>query len=226
MSHMLPSAQTNIIVSTFWFVLEVFRNSELLQLIREEVQACLISTSDDHWPRFDMAKLLHQPLLQATFNENLRLHVHGFFIRRVEERDVHLNNWVIPRNQYFIATSMPGAMDPGFWCAGERSSSPPVDQFWPGRFLKNDGDSGTTQFSLEGTEGHLIPFGGGKHACPGRIFVKRQNFFTLALLVTLYDCDIMASSEDMKMDFTRVPRGSIPPRGKVPVRMRRRSWRG
>ncbi|KAI1212616.1 cytochrome P450 [Annulohypoxylon truncatum] len=215
------SANTNAIISSFWITLEAFRDPTLLQAIREEVRACVQTDPDSQIP-FDVAKLLKQPLLQAVFAENLRLRVHGFLIRYPELGDIHINNWTIRRNHWCIASSTPASMDPNFWCAGENSAYP-VDRFWPGRFLKRDPDTNALNFSLGGTEGSWVPFGGGPHACPGRMFTKRQNILTLALMVTLYDCEILANKSDMELQSGVYPLGTVPPQGKVPVRMRRRT---
>ncbi|ROW11809.1 hypothetical protein VPNG_04993 [Cytospora leucostoma] len=213
------SANTNAVVASFWLTLEAFRDPTLLQAVREEVQPCLQIGPDDQ-PIFDVAKLIRQPLLQATFAENWRLRVHGFLVRRPEE-DMQINKWTIPGQHWCIANSTPASMDAAFWCTGDNSTHP-VDQFWPGRFLKKDPESNALVFSLAGTEGHWVPFGGGAHACPGRILTKRVNILTMALMVTLYDCEILANDEDLAMDTGTYPFGSIPPRGKVPIKIRRR----
>lgn len=133
-----------------------------------------------------------------------------------------INNWKIEKNHLCIANATPAHMEPDFWCSGENSAHP-VDKFWPGRFLKRDPETNALQFSMAGTDGQWIPFGGGPHACPGRILTKRQNILTLALMVTLYDCEVLASKEDLALNDKTYPLGAVPPRGKVPVRMRRRT---
>lgn len=112
-------------------------------------------------------------------------------------------------------------MDSEFWCTGE-SSAFPVDRFWPDRFLKRDMSTNIVQFSLAGTEGHWVPLGGGPHRCPGEMFTKRQNILLLALMVTWYDCEVLATKKDQGLKFGVFPLGVIPPRGKIPVRIRRR----
>lgn len=216
------SANTNAIMASFWITLEAFRDPSLLQGIRDEVQQCLQKEPEKELS-FDITKLLRQPLLQAMFAENLRLRVHGFLIRRPEREDIHIGNWTIRRNHMYVASSTPAGMDPEFWCKGESSVTHPVHHFWPGRFLKRNPETNELQFSLSGTEGHWIPFGGGPHMCPGRMLTKRQNILTLALMVTLYDCEILAGPDDLMMKSGMYPLGIIPPQGKVPVRMRRRA---
>ncbi|KAJ0108222.1 hypothetical protein J7T55_000187 [Diaporthe amygdali] len=214
------SANTNAVVAAFWLSLEAFRDAELLKAVREEVNSCM-QLGPDGQPLFDVPKLIRQPLLQAMFAENLRLRVHGFLVRRPRE-DMQINKWTIPRHHWCIASSTPASMDPDFWCTGN-SSGHPVDQFWPGRFLQKDPESNALVFSLAGTEGNWVPFGGGAHACPGRILTKRANILALAVMVTLYDCEVLASDEELALNSGTYPFGSIPPRGNVPARIRRRA---
>ncbi|OTB09271.1 hypothetical protein M426DRAFT_7286 [Hypoxylon sp. CI-4A] len=215
------SANTNAIISSFWITLEVFRDAALLRAVREEVQSCIDARPDSEVP-FNIAKLLQQPLLQAVFAENLRLRVHGFLIRRLALGDIRINNWTFQRNHWCIASSTPASMDPDFWCTGENSGHP-INEFWPGRFLRKDPETKELSFSLAGTQGSWVPFGGGPHACPGRIFTKRQNILALALMVTLYDCEVLADKSAMELKSGIYPLGTIPPQGKVPVMMRRRA---
>ncbi|KAH7304097.1 cytochrome P450 [Stachybotrys elegans] len=216
------AAQINAVMSSFWIVLETFLNPEYLQLVREEVQPCVQAGPDGN-PQIDSAKLARQPFLQAMLSESLRLHVHGFFARYPTRKDITVNGWDIPKDHICIASSTPAHMDPDFWCAGAASAHP-VDEFWPWRFLKKDAVTGELQFSLEGTEGYLVPFGVGPHACPGRTYAKRLNLLTLALMVTLYDCDVLASNEQLKMNGKKFPAGALTPCDVVPVRMRRRQY--
>lgn len=207
-------------MASFWLAMEAFRNVELLQAVREEVASCIQGGSGDK-PVFDVARLIRQPLLQAMFAENLRLRVHGFLVRRSGE-EMRINKWTIPGRHWVVASSTPASMDADFWCSGDNSAHP-VDQFWPGRFLKRDPESNALVFSLQGTEGSWVPFGGGEHACPGRILTKRENILAMALMVTLFDCEILANDQDLALKSGTYPLGTIPPRGKIPARIRRRA---
>lgn len=155
------------------------------------------------------------------FAENLRLRVHGFLVRKPELNDIRINKWAIPQNHLCIASLTSASMDPQFWSSGDRGEHPP-EQFWPGRFLRRNEETNSLEFSLTGTEGHWLPFGGGSHTCPGRFLTKRQNILSLALMVTMYDCEILASARDLEMDPKTYPLGAVSPRGKIPVKLRRR----
>ncbi|PHH67385.1 hypothetical protein CDD81_155 [Ophiocordyceps australis] len=126
------SAQFNAIMSTFWITLEAFQDAELLREVREEVRLCTQTEADGRL-RIDPEALLRQPLLQAMFAENLRLHVHGFLPRYSGPQDLCIDNWTIPRDSICISSLTSASMDPEFWGKG-RGAEHAVDEFWPGRF--------------------------------------------------------------------------------------------
>ena len=170
---------------------------------------------------FDIPKLLRQPMLQAVFAETLRLRVNGFLVRRPITNDLNIHGWRIPKDHFCITSSTPGHMDPVVWCKGPSASHPP-SEFWPGRFLKEDPHTGVPEFSLKGTEGTWMPFGGGTHICPGKVFAKLVVFLTVSTLVRDYDCTILAKKASMEMSKRNFGLGTLSPAGKVPVQIRRR----
>ncbi|PHH79134.1 hypothetical protein CDD82_2573 [Ophiocordyceps australis] len=208
-------AHSNVVKSTFWLALEAFRDTALLQDARQEVQSC-IQTEADGRLCLDTKALVRQPLLQAMFAESHRLRVHGFAMRCPQRDDICLETCKIPRNSLCISSLTSASMDAEFW-GKER----PVDEFWPGRFLKRDAETNELKFSLPATQGYWLAFGASPRLCPGRVFTKHQNLVTLALLITMYDCEILAPKEHLVMDTRELPLGTVNPRFKIPVRMRR-----
>ncbi|KAK8061819.1 hypothetical protein PG994_008185 [Apiospora phragmitis] len=214
------SSNTNGIINSFWITVETFLDPSLLQAVREEVSSC-IQENGDHPLRFDVDKLVHQPLLQAVFAETLRLHVHGFLVRWPEE-DRTVNNWTIPRKHLCIASSTPAHMDPEFWCTGENASHG-VNEFWPGRFLSEGAWYGNSQILTCRHRGLVGAFRGRPPRMPRSVFAKRLNILTLALMVTLYDCEVLAGQQNLGAPPGAYPFGSVSPCGKVPVKIRRRN---
>lgn len=101
------SASANVTVNTYWCAIDVFKDQVLLKDIRKEVQACKTGDKDDL--RFDISKLIQQPLLQAVFAESLRLCCHNMFIRKTTEA-INIMEWVIPKDRFVIAWSTPGQL--------------------------------------------------------------------------------------------------------------------
>ena len=101
------SASANVTVNTYWCAIDIFKDQVLLNDVRKEVQAC--KTEDKGGLRFDISKLIQQPLLQAVFAESLRLRCHNMFIRKTTEA-INILEWVIPKNRFVIAWSTPGQL--------------------------------------------------------------------------------------------------------------------
>lgn len=181
--------------------------------------------------QFDVDQLLRLPVLQAVYAETLRLRMHFYIIRMPDRVDMNIRDWIIPRQKVVVTSTTVAHMDREVWDTGLQNEHP-VDQFWIGRFLNypREGDGGNLkgpnppEFSTKGLEGAWIPYGGGPRQCPGRHFAKRQILLTTALMVSLFDCEILKEGMDVKEDFTLMGFGSgvSHPAGKVPVRIRRR----
>ncbi|KAK3374272.1 cytochrome P450 [Lasiosphaeria ovina] len=80
---------------------------------------------------------------------------------------------------------------------------------------------GGVHFSLDGLDGAWIPYGGGLHACPGRLLAKRVILISVAMLVTNFDFELLADEAAMDLNF-KAPMAIARPTGLVPFRMRRR----
>jgi cytochrome P450 len=211
----------------------MYRDPELLARVRAEVDPCVLKCADGRI-RFDVDQLLRLPVLQAAYAETLRLRMHFYIIRMSDTTDINIRDWVIPRRKVIVTPTTVAHMDSKAWSTGLKNEHP-VDQFWIGRFLKHPSESahGNTQtrepassptFSTKELEGSWIPYGGGPRQCPGRHFAKRQILLTTALIVSLFDCEILKDGRDMQEDFTLKGFGSgvSHPAGKVPIRIRRK----
>lgn len=220
-----PRRSRNSIVSTSWAVYEVFRDPKLLAIVRAEVDA-RATKADDGRICFNIDDLLRLPVLQAVYAETLRLRMHFYIIRMPDRVDITVQGWTLPRRTVIVTPTTVAHMDSGVWSTGQHGEHP-VDQFWAGRFLKypHDDDCGPIpEFSTKGLEGSWIPYGGGPRQCPGRHFAKRQILLTIALMVNLFDCEILDEGRGVREDFTLWGFGSgvSNPVGKVPMRIRRR----
>ena len=79
------------------------------------------------------------------------------------------------------------------------------------------------KFSLEGLSGAWIPYGGGQRMCPGRHFAKHEMIASFALLCTAYDIELLTEKGfTPEVDMTYFLSGGLPPKGKIPFRIRRR----
>ncbi|KAH7142831.1 cytochrome P450 [Dactylonectria estremocensis] len=133
------------------------------------------------------------------------------------------------------------------------SAEHPVDSFWAERFLqyrddptsgpirKQDGKATTVQnpkkrtveddrnarVVTEGMQGHWYPYGGGTKMCPGRFFAKQELMAGVSVVLRAFEIELLDHSTASKvrpnMDY--FPFGTIPPKGKVAVRIKRRKLR-
>lgn len=202
--------------------------------MRAEVDTCVLKCTNDRDVRFNIDELLRLPVLQAVYAETLRLRMHFYIIRISKTIDMNIRDWLIPRRKVIVTPTTVAHMDSQAWSTGPKNEHP-VDEFWIGRFLKYPSESphDNTQphdpashpiFSTKELEGSWIPYGGGPRQCPGRHFAKRQILLTIALMVSLFDCEILGEGRNMREDFTLKGFGGglSRPAGKVPMRIRRR----
>ncbi|KAF2468300.1 cytochrome P450 [Lindgomyces ingoldianus] len=216
-------AARNSIATTSWTVFELYRDVELLEKVRGEVDACRIPGPDGRI-RFNIDALLRQPVLQAVYAETLRLRMHFYMIRMPDKVDMDIRDWVIPRRKVIVTSTTCAHMDTKAWNTGVNNDYP-IDQFWVGRFLKEPTHpTSTPAFSTKDLEGSWMPYGGGPRQCPGRHFAKRQILLTSALIVTLFDCEILGDGRGVKEDVSLqgFGVGISRPASKIPVRLRRR----
>ncbi|KAI1759270.1 cytochrome P450 [Hypoxylon sp. FL1150] len=226
-------AARNSISAASWAIFDIYRDPELLASVRAEVDACALKDADG-CIRFDIEQLLRLPILQAVYAETLRLRMHFYIIRMPDKVDMNIRDWIIPRQKVIVTPTTVAHMDANVWNTGSNNEHP-VDRFWVGRFLKYpskeahddvqsyDSTSSPT-FSTKELEGSWIPYGGGPRQCPGRHFAKRQILLTIALMVSLFDCEILEEGKNLQEDFSLMGFGSgvSHPAGKVPARIRQR----
>ncbi|OTA83033.1 hypothetical protein M434DRAFT_36900 [Hypoxylon sp. CO27-5] len=220
-------AARNSVTAASWTIFEIYRDPELLASVRAEVDACALK-DEDGCIRFDVDQLLRLPILQAIYAETLRLRMHFYIIRMPDRVDLNIRDWVIPRRKVIITPTTVAHMDSNAWRTGSNNEHR-IDRFWIGRFLKYGSKSApnntTPTFSTKELEGSWIPYGGGPRQCPGRHFAKRQILLTAALMVSLFDCEILEQGRNVQEDFTLKGFGSgiSHPAGKVPMKIRRRN---
>lgn len=80
--------------------------------------------------------------------------------------------------------------------------------------------SSTCTFSLAGTAGSWIPYGGGTKVCPGRHFAKQEMIVASAMLLSAFDIEITGEKRIVP-DERFFMFGILPPRGDIRARIRR-----
>ena len=135
--------------------------------------------------------------------------------------------------------------DPIAWSTIDPDQSHPIEIFWSERFLTyptsldsqlshgfQDKDAAfphnsTASFSLDNLSGSFMPHSGGRGICPGQHFARYEIITTLAIFVTMFDIELVdkTSEEKTQPDLAGFGFGALKPKGRVPVRIKRRNLR-
>ncbi|KAK4164372.1 25-hydroxycholesterol 7-alpha-hydroxylase [Cladorrhinum sp. PSN259] len=214
-------ATRNAITATDWVIYHAFRDKELLDTVRGEVDACLNKTGGVYDEEVIQRNC---PVLAAVYAETLRLRTHFYLVRMGDRgKPLSLLGWVIPPKKPVVALTTVAHFDERGWDVGLNGEYP-LDVFWPGRFLKSveGGKKGEVEFVTKGMEGRWVPYGGGVRMCPGKHFAKRHIMVTTALMVSMFDVEFVDDS--VKENLTLMGFGGGVSRlvGRAGVKMRRR----
>ncbi len=58
--------------------------------------------------------------------------------------------------------------------------------------------------------------------CPGRTFAKHEMLGSFAILSSKFDVELLTSGQEIKPHMSFFSIGTLPPKGKIPFRIRRR----
>ncbi|KAI9155716.1 Cytochrome P466 monooxygenase [Paramyrothecium foliicola] len=229
-----------------WFLIEILQNTQL----KDEVLGQLSTTqiegaaepkkSAQSLVSTDPATLLADPLLQSVYAEVLRLRVAVLVVREAARDDFSFCGWQIQKNEVLTVSSRTEAFDHNIWGTGGPDEPHPLHEFWARRFVVDPGDnesgplktqkrlkkisgaekSSAPYFSMDGLAGSWIPYGGGRSLCPGRHFAKRKMLITTAVVLSLFDVEL-TGDEIAVVDLNHFGFGTMPPKHKVPARLRR-----
>ncbi|KAE8396125.1 cytochrome P450 [Aspergillus alliaceus] len=233
---------TNVVPSAMTLCTHMYRDRSLAQDIRYTVQDCIRPATT---LRFDIEKLGHQPLLLSMYAEALRFGVQIHIPRCSPHQPLSMGGASIQPNKLILINTALAHTDESAW--NTRSGEYPLDTFWARRFLIDPTDPNTgplkhhseafdstktnntektktsnpSTFSLKGLDGVWIPYGGGQHACPGRLLAKRIMLVASAMMVTMFDVELLAP-DTLQFGSPRFGFGVRKPSEQVPFRIRRR----
>ena len=82
----------------------------------------------------------------------------------------------------------------------------------------------TARFTTDGLAGAWVPYGGGNRQCPGRNFAKLEMIVGFAIILSTMEIELSGNEnhEPRKPDTKYYGLGTLPPKGKIPFRFRRR----
>ncbi|KAJ3493713.1 hypothetical protein NLG97_g4562 [Lecanicillium saksenae] len=230
---MIWAATRNSVVAGLWFVIEIFRDPELLRQVRREADKCRKVESGE----LDIQLLLKNALLQSIYVEILRLRVHMLITRVPIKQDMKIGDWVIPPGEMIVMSTTIAHRDEADWNTGEAKEHP-LDTFWAERFLSYDEATQDTpeaatgpsescpasspSFTTDSLRGKWFPYGGGPRMCPGRHFAKRDIIFTSVFIATNFGIEFLVDPHSLKMDTRGFGFGTTSVAGSIPIKMRSR----
>ena len=166
-------------------------------------------------------------------------------VQRLALQDIDFCGWDIKKGERLTISSSNEAMNENVWNTGTASDPHPLSEFWADRFLiyPNDPNSGPLKrpdternaekienvrdekgepkFSFNGLANSWIPFSGAPRLCPGRHFAKLEIICTAAIMLAAFEIELKIKKKP-QLDKNYFGFGTLPPKGEIPCRIRRR----
>ena len=164
-------ANINVYRLTHWVLSYVLCDSELLNIVKAEIQPAFRHDDVDYRHIYENC-----PRLTAVYTELLRLTFGSFSVRKIAT-PVVMGSKKLRSNSSIILPIR--ALHYNSKVFGENA-----DQFNATRFLDNSLDKNPS----------FRPFAGGITYCPGRFLAKRQTLILVAILLYRYDIELSGGS--------------------------------
>lgn len=213
-------ATTNTIAVLYWLFANVFSVPEYTQRIRDEMEAISFITTTKDGRRVGTISVKEMnkecTFLYACYRETLRLYIHNTGQRRVV-KDTTIKDQ--QGREYILKKGTDIQWPGGLTHVSDSVWGKYPWTFRPERFLK------VSPQEEKQRRGAYIPFGGGKHLCPGRNFALSENMGLVGILALGYQVEgvRVPESEDPGLGL-----GSRKPIGGVALRSaeisRRTGW--
>lgn len=183
------STNANAFKICFWLLSYLLHRSVTLEAIRKETRASFINGE------LNIESLLRCPLLDAAFNETLRL-TSGASSARTVISPTQLGNKVLRKDTKLLMPYRQLHFQ-------EKIFGPQVKLFRPERFLDNNDVGRSSEFK---------PFGGGITYCSGRFIAKREVMAFVALVLHQYDLELVDVTQPLpRLDEQKPALGVIEP---------------
>ncbi|OCL03495.1 cytochrome P450 [Glonium stellatum] len=215
---------------TFWMLLHIVSDSELLENIKKEITPYARRGAANKQSRLalDVDGLVQNcPLLKATFFEILRLYTAGTSYKRVQQGMILTESpedaeslgkpkpqtYHVKAGTFLVIPHATMQMDPRLW------SNP--DIFNPSRFLVPDNENG---MKMRADPRHLNAFGGGQSMCKGRLFAEREVLIFISGILTAWEFKPAGGKTKIEIPKTYYnSTGSASPKSVIRVQVSRRA---
>ncbi|KAI9743465.1 MAG: hypothetical protein M1818_002777 [Claussenomyces sp. TS43310] len=169
----------NAIPMTAYMLIELILRPSLLQRVRDELTSAVLPSPDAKTSlNLDIRTIASLPLLNAIYNECLRLHSSIPISRRLRS-DIEIDGYTLRAGNFILAPSWLSHIDDKVWATPEH----PAGEFWAERFMQKEREK--TKL------GDFCPYGGGSVICPGRFFAKHEILSAVAMMVTRFEFEFV-----------------------------------
>jgi hypothetical protein len=196
----------NVMAASTWMFHHLLADPPLMAKVRNELDE-FVKKSNAKIDVADMSEAC--PLLLATWYEVLRFHG-GFSLGRYVHEDTTLaSKYLLKKGSYALSPLRPHHFDSQSW-------GPAVDEFLPGRFLKEDGSLDELQrrkLRVYGIFGTL---------CPGRYLAVHMAMALTVRLLLAFDMTPLSGSHTLPHESKDTVAGLATPTFDVEVAMRKR----
>lgn len=180
----------NAIPTLFWQLCFISANPQTTSIIRKEVESIIsIGTSEqgEREATIDITKFDSQcPVLVSSYRETIRIANSQLGARRAIEDTIISDG----KTEYLLRAGCDVQLPAGISHLSEFAWGPDAASFDAKRFLtpEQKGDmSAKSRMNDREQKKAYIPFGGGKHLCPGRHFAFAEILGAVAILVMGFD---------------------------------------
>ena len=182
-ASLLQLATGNTIPTTFWMMANVFARSNVVDRLRTELERLAVHKEGTDTVTINTAKFEDMcPLLVSCYRESIRLANHALCVRRVIEETVVSDG---QGASYVLKKGSDVQIPAGFTHRAESVWGANAGQFEADRFVNRQAKLSAQAEKTK--RAAYIPFGGGKHLCPGRNFAFAEILGTAASFILAFD---------------------------------------
>lgn len=182
-ASLLQLATGNTIPTTFWMVANVFARPDMVERLRAELEGLVQRRGGGDVVSINIARFDEAcPLLVSCYRESIRLSNHALCVRRVMEETVISDG---QGRSYTLKKGCDVQIPAGFTHRAEDVWGSGAAAYEPDRFVGNQ--ARLSAAAEKKKRSAYIPFGGGKHLCPGRNFAFAEILGASAALILAFD---------------------------------------
>jgi cytochrome P450 len=225
-ASLVQLATSNTIPTTFWLLLNIYSRPDVLKRVREEAAAIVERLETGDVASLNVSRFEEEcPLLVSCYRESMRLSNHALCVRKVAKDTIISDG---KGGQYLLKEGSDVQIPAGVSHRLEDTWGVDAADFSADRFTNRQQKLVNQAQAEKAKRNGYMPFGGGKHLCPGRNFAFAEILGVTAAFVLAFD---ITTPEDgviklPEMAQPSIIAGALKPEklgDDVPVIMRRRA---